>query len=446
MSPFMDLDDALVYQPPLISPRSVLFSLPSSGVGTPHQESLLSLLVRTSRAHGVSPRLLIKEVLGSADIAISKLGYSGFFRVNAGTINGLGRYADMFVSATEKLTTHQNLRHLTLLPWQGLFPYNGQGLLARHPRWCPACLHQQHILGEDVIFLLRWHIEVSRSCTEHMCRLEDHCPYCGKTQPYIPRFPNMSICDHCHQSLAGIRPREEISQFQLWVDDAIGDMLTRQADSKFAPSADQFRDFVRERVRSMAEGNRAVFCRAVGFNDMGLTGWLTKGERPSPSHFLALCYGVNVMPTEMFAESPIPAIDAGFRLLLGKLKERKIRPLPSPQRRKELEDSLNAHLIADESQSVQMIASNLGVSQNCLRYWFPELCSQLSKQHKAAIKMRSGKHQLQQSRRVEEVVKIIRAEGRYPSQRQVDYVLNKEGMSLAQPHLLRAYIKAHENL
>lgn len=442
MSSFGDLDDALVYQPPLISPRSVLFSLPPSGVGTPHQESLLSLLVRTSRAHGVGPRLLIKEVLGSADVAISKLGYSGFFRVNAGTINGLGRYADMFVSTTEKLTAHQNLRHLTLLPWRGLFPYNGQGLLARHPRWCPACLHQQYLLGQEATFPLRWHIELSRSCAEHMCALEDHCPHCGSIQPYIPRFPDMSICDHCHQSLASIRPREEISQFQLWVDDAIGDMLMRQADSEFAPSADRFRDFVRERVQSLADGNRAVFCRAVGFNSMGLTGWLTKGERPSPSQFLALCYGVNVMPTDVFTDTPRPTVDTGFRLLPAKLKERKARPQPSPQRRKELEGFLNGRLVADEGQSVMKIAANIGVSQSCLQYWFPDLCKLLSERHKAAIKIRSEKHQAQQSRRVEEVVKIIRADGRYPSQRQVDYVLNTEGMSLAQSHLQRAYMKA----
>jgi hypothetical protein len=256
----------------------------------------------------------------------------------------------------------------------------------------------------------------------------------------------MSICDHCHRSLAGIRPREEISQLQLWADDAIGDMLTRQADSNFTPSADRFRDFVRERVRSMADGNRAVFCRAVGFNYMGLTGWLTKGERPSPSQFLALCYGVNVMPTDVFADSPLPTIDTGFRLPPEKLKERKVRPRPSPQRRKEWEDFLNIQLITKESQSVTMIAANLGVRQTCLQYWFPELCKLLSERHKAAIKIRSEKYQAQQSLRVEEVVKLIRAEGRYPSQRQVDYVLNKEGMSLAQNHLLRAYMKVLGNL
>jgi len=206
MSPLIDIDDALVYQPPLTPPRSVLFSISPSGVGTPHQESLLSLLVRTSRAHGVSPRKLIREVFGSADIAISKLGYARFFKVHSGTVNGLGRYAEMFVSATEQLTAHQNLRHLTLLPWQDIFPFKGQGLLARHPRWCPTCLYQQQLLGQDMIFPLRWYLELTRSCAEHMCSLEDRCPSCGKTQPYIPSFPDMGICEYCHQPKNGDQP------------------------------------------------------------------------------------------------------------------------------------------------------------------------------------------------------------------------------------------------
>ncbi len=438
----MDLDDALVYQPSPVPPRSVLFSLSPSGVGTPHQESLLSLLVRTSVAHGVSPRKLVSEILGAEDNAISKLGYADFFRVDAGTVNGLGRYAEMFASAIGRLTAHQNLRHLTLLPWRGLFPFNGQGLLARHPKWCPACFHQQHLSGQATIFPLRWYFEVYRSCVEHKCSLEDRCPNCGKTQPYLPRYPDTSICEYCHRSLAGIRPREEIPQFQLWVNDAIGGMVARQSEPDFTPFADRFLDFVRERVQAMAGGNQAVFCRAVGFKNQGLKGWLNNGERPSFSQFLTLCYGVNVMPTDVFAESPLTTVGTEFRSLSGKLKERKVCPRPSLQRRKELEDSLNTLLISKESLSVKIIAANLGVSQNCLRYWFPDLCALLSEHHKIAVKARSEIHQTKQSRRVEEVVKMIHAEGRYPSQRQVDYILKNEGMSLAQPHLLQAYLKA----
>lgn len=441
MNPFMDIEDALDCVPPVIPPRSALFSLSPTGGGTPHQESLLSLLVRTSRAHAVSPRHLIREVFGTADPAISKLANAAFFSGHAGTVNGLGHYAELFVSATERLTGLRNLSHLTLLPWQGLFPHNGQGLLARHPRWCPACLYQQRLLGQATVFPLRWYIEVCRACAEHMCALEDHCPYCGKTQPYIPRFPDIGICDHCRRPLAGRRSREDIPQFQLWVNDAIGSMVMRQSEPGFTPSVGRFRDFVREQVQVLAAGNKAAFCRTVGFNDRGLDGWLNKGERPAVTQFLTLCYGVQLMPTDVFAGPSPPVVMTGLRLPPGKLKDRGVCPRPSPQRRKELEDSLHVRLSLEEAPPVKIIAADLGVSPSCLRYWFPGLCALLSKRHRVAAKARSEIHQAQQSRRVEEVVRMIRVDGRYPSRRQVNTVLRHEGMSLTQPHILRAYLK-----
>lgn len=52
-------NDADFFTPAVISPRSVLFRLRSAGVGTTEQEGLLSLVVRTSRAHCISPRRLV---------------------------------------------------------------------------------------------------------------------------------------------------------------------------------------------------------------------------------------------------------------------------------------------------------------------------------------------------------------------------------------------------
>lgn len=446
MNQFMNIEDALNYMPVHVPPRSALFSLSPIGVGTPHQESILSLLVRTSRAHAVSPRHLVGEVLGAADPAISKITCTKFFSIDAGTVNGLGRYAELFVSAAERLTGHQNLSCLTLLPWQDLFPYNGQGLLARHPRWCPVCLYQQCLLGQATVFPLRWYIEVYRACSEHMCTLEDRCPYCGKTQPYIPRFPDVGICDNCRKPLAGTRPRTNIPRFQLWVNDAIGEMVLRQSEPDFAPSVDRFRDFVREQIQVIAAGNRAAFCRAIGFNDRGLNGLLIKGERPAATQFLAMCYSMQVMPTNIFAGESLSMNGKGLCLPPSKLKDRGACPRPSLQRRKELEDSLHARLNSEAGLSVKEIAADLGVSGSCLRYWFPDLCATLSKRHKVAAKVRSAIQQERQSRRVEDVVRIIHVEGRYPSQRQVDYVLRKEGMSLVQPPLMQAYLKALKEL
>jgi hypothetical protein len=223
-------------------------------------------------------------------------------------------------------------------------------------------------------------------------------------------------------------------------------MVMRQTEPGFTPSIGRFRDFVREQVLALAAGNRAAFCRAVGFNDRGLNGWLNKGERPAVTQFLALCYGVKIMPADVFAGSPPSTVGTELRSLPTKLKGRGSCPRPSPERRKEWEEFLHIRLNSEESLPITAIATDLGVGPSCLRYWFPDLCVSLSERHRVAAKAHSEIHRAQQSRRVEEVVKMIRVDGRYPSHRQVNTVLRQEGMSLAQPHLLQAYLKALENL
>lgn len=427
-----------------IPPRSILFCLSPGGVGTPKQESLRSLLIRISRAHAVSPRHLIGQVFGSAEPAISKLAYGAFYRSQSGTVNGLGRYAELFVSAMTRLTG-QDLRHLTLLPWRGLFPHNGQGFLARSPRWCPMCLYQQSSLGQDITFPLSWSVDVGRICGEHSCVLEDRCLNCGETQPHFPSFPDMASCNRCRNSLARICLPADVSDFELWVSEAIGDIVKHQSQPGFSPSVGRFRDFIRERIRSLSAGNRAAFCRAVGFHDRALNGWLSKGECPAIPQFLALCYGMKVMPTDIFTGT-VSAVDGEPRLPPRKLKNRQVNPRPTLFCRQGWEQHLHLRLKSEEGVSLAAVAAGLDVTSGCLRYWFPDLCSQVSARYKALSKARSEGHKAQQSHRVEEVMRKICAEGRYPSRRQVNLVLKRDHMSLAQPHLLKAYLNMLANL
>ena len=435
MSALSDLDEALAYRSPLISARSQLFSLAPSGVGTPYQESLISLLVRTSRAHSVSPRRLIAEVFGR-DPIVSKLAYGKFHRDLAGTMNGLGRYAEIFVSAMEKLTAQNRLSHLTMLPWKDFFPFNGQGLLSRNPKWCPACLHQQYFAGVDTVFPLAWSIEPYRVCPEHHLFLEESCPSCGKTQPFIPHFPDLGICEYCHSNLADIRPREYPSSFQLWIASAIGDMIMRQSDPVFMPSLDRFRDFIKLQVQVLAGRNRAVFCRAIGIHDRALNGWLSKGERPAFSQFLTLSYGMNILPRDIFLDSTQPT---ALRPLPDSVKYRKPNPKLTVQRKNELEQVLKWYVDRQQAMSVAEIARSIGLTPGSLKYWFPDICATLSMQHQVSVKTRSESRLTQQRHRTEEVVAMLLAEGQYPSRRQINYVLQRESMSLAQSHVYQAY-------
>lgn len=84
--------------------RSRLFLLAPEGVGTPNQEGFISLLVRTCHAHAVNPRLVIRDIFPEAEPSIGSIPTAAFYQRLAGTMNGLGKYAELFVAAMEKLT------------------------------------------------------------------------------------------------------------------------------------------------------------------------------------------------------------------------------------------------------------------------------------------------------------------------------------------------------
>ncbi len=423
----------------VIPERSVLFSLQPIGIGTPHQESLLSLLVRTSHAHAVNPRLLIREIFPMADPAIARLPSAAFFQRLAGTINGLGQYARLFVSAIEKLTGQPNLRHLTILPWQELFPHNSQGLLARQPRWCPVCLDQQHREEGMTAFPLAWSLEAYQVCTIHLVPLERRCSSCSKMQPCIPSFPDLSLCAHCRRPLGGARTPVTHPDFMTWVSEAVGDMVARQSMPSIVPTRERFQEFVREQVAVHTEGNRAAFCRALGLNEFGVSGWLNKGERPSITQFLTVCYGTQALPVEIFHATGQTVQMADLRILAGKLKERVAQPRLVPARRVAVEQALQEHLNTGAGQSVSVIAKGVGVGRACLRYWFPDLCKLLSEQHRMMEKKRSDDRHRQQCKLVDEVMSRLQSEGSLPTKRRVDTLLRAKGISLSQPHLMSSY-------
>lgn len=444
---YLDLSggDPFVASVPAVPPRSRLFSLPPAGTGSAQQESLISLLVRTAYAHSVNPRELIGKVFPAAEPAVSELAYSTFFTQYAGTINGLGRYAELFVAVMEKLTGQAGLRHLTMLPWQDLLPHNGQGLLARHPRWCPVCLFQQRLRGEETVIPLIWSLEAVQICMTHRRHLDSQCPHCGRRQPFIPRHPDLAICDYCRQSLfadpasSGNSGRESPGRQEYWVAEAVGDMLAGQSESGFSPTAVRFRAFVLEAVAASADGNRAAFCRALGLRGDALNGWINKDERPSMSQLLKVCYGVTVMPSDIFLMAGEVLGRNALRAPAGALKNRAPCPRLTPDRRAELEVIVRARLMAPECPPISVMAAEMGVAARCLRYWFPELCRQLTARYREGAKLRSAELRAKQCLRVAGIVGQLREAGDYPSFRRVNSLLRQEGMSLVQPHLHRAY-------
>ncbi|WP_319240212.1 TniQ family protein [uncultured Propionivibrio sp.] len=422
-----------------VPPRSRLFSLAPGGAGTPDQEGLLSLLIRTCHAHAVNPRLVIRDIFSEAEPSIRRIPTAAFYQHLAGTMNGLGKYAELFVSAMEKLTGRTNLRVLTMLPWQSLFPHNGQGMLARHRRWCPVCLHQQRLNSEVAAWPLIWSLDTYSFCRRHLVPLEHCCPSCGKAQPFVPSYPDLGICSHCHRPLGCRHEPQEVSEFQHWIADALSGIVEQQSETGFSPSLEVFHKFLVGQVEAHTEGNRAAFCRALGLNEFAISGWLNKGERPSITQFLTICYGTKTMPWEVFYNPH--SISTVGQLLLPKEKLRNRNPCkrPIPVRHAELRQELLEHLTKGTELSVSAIAGDLRVTRSFLRYWFPDTCKSLSLRSRAAAQDRTRLRHCSQTLRVKAAVRRLRESGEWPSYRKVGNLLKQQNLSLSDQRLREVY-------
>lgn len=419
--------------------RSRLFSLAPYRVGTAGREGLLSLLVKTCHAHAVNPRLVIRDIFPEAVPSIGSIPTAAFYQRLAGTMNGLGKYAELFVAAMEKLTGRTDLRAHSMLPWQDLFPHNGQGLLARHRRWCPVCLHEQRLRGDVARLPLIWSLETCSVCSHHRVRLEHCCPSCGKPQPFVPPYPDLGICSHCRHPLGCVRAPQNISAFQSWITEAVGGMVERQSVEGFSPSLHKFRQFLIEQVEAHTHGNRAAFCRALGLNEFAISKWLNKGERPSVTQFLTICYGTRTMPVEIFGDSQSPTSISFPCSPVEKIRNRKACPRLDSRRQADLQQTVQNLLAIGDGQSVSAIANKIGVGRSYLRYWFPDLWASLSLQSRVIAQRKSESRRRQQQCVVRKTIRGIAESGGQISYRRVAKLLKHENLSLSEEHLRDAY-------
>lgn len=433
---FFDLSE---WDEAAIPRRSGLFRLEPQGLGTSRQESLLSYLIRVSHAHGVNPRLLVKYFLAERHPRIGQIATKAFFQTLSGTINGLGLYAEMFADVLGEVTVRQDLRQLAMLRWKGLLPHNGQALLARRPRWCPACLHEWGPSTAGTSMPLVWSLEPYQVCPDHRVRLADQCHACGVKQDFLPSYPDPGYCRRCRSWLGHGLPAQDVSEFHLWIARAVADMVAAGFSRADEPNLDVFRKFLTEQIAKHGAGSRTAFCRAIGLGDFAVSGWLNKGQRPSIVQFLTVCHGLRILPSKVFfGGDRVIGLPSQVEPRV-KLTPRKRCPRPTFERRLAWKRQLEAELTSNNPSCLAKVARKLDVSRSCLRYWFPDLCKALSEQSRMVAQKRSVLRRAEEVAVLHEVVAAARLSGGMVSRRRLDGILRERGLTISRSHLRKEF-------
>lgn len=407
-------------------------------------EGLLSWVVGLAQAHCVGPRTLVKHLVDQSQTHQHLWSDAAFFERHCSTVNGLGRYARIMLELVGKPYTPA-VQGMTLLGLDNLFPANGEGLLARNPRWCHACLCAQARRGQRPHHPLVWSFEYYRVCHIHRVSMAEHCPACGATQGFLPVYPSLLHCGTCGESLIARPPGDycpqepEIGDFEQWCAHALADLVARIPDLLRAGSLPQMQTNLQGIANRLTGGNRKELCEAIGLQPRAINGWMGKEERPSLALLLRLCYGVGLYPAGVFLPDGLDRL-AGAKLIKAPSGVRQERPLLGYRQRERIERQLEMVLgQADRHPCLQEVAQEVGLSRHALKYWFRWQSEELVRKNRWSNDRALAIRYQEDHRFLSSVVHRLQSENVYPSRRRVNQELSRRNLSLMRPDLIRAY-------
>ncbi len=427
---------------PAALPRSRLFGLEPIGIGTPECEGLISYLVRLARAHCMTPRDLIRLEFIWRYGRQEGIRSSGFFKEYSKTLNSVGEYASGFVRIAEELNGRNDLRFLTMLPWRGVIPEVGTGLLAPAPKWCRQCLAEQRDSKQERFSPLAWSLDLYRVCEAHGTGMTDRCPRCARKQPFIPRLPMQDHCDYCGCWLGVQKNFDEAvtpTEREIWLAKAIGDMVSHGSYADEHVTQQRLQHILSGFVADYAEGEKRRLSRMLGLTETSMACWIVKRKKPLFPQLLDVCHQFGLLPMDMFnGIQPRVIPCTGNKLKLFRICGRQGVAVQERERlRMKLADIAND---PSDYRSLTEVSSVLGASKNYLIYWFRDLCTTVTEKYREERRQQvQAKWEVEEQRVKDEVAKMC-SEGIYPSRKRVDAAISP--LSLHRERLRRAYSDA----
>lgn len=434
--------------PPSIPLRSYLYSLQPMGVGTSGVESLTGYVARLADAHCVSPGDLIAHECKS--LVKQPQGKSYLHQVSASTevLNGTGQMASEFAQVLERLTSRQDLRHLTLLHWANVLP--SKGLLRRSRAWCPACYEEWRKNEQMVYEPLLWKLSTISLCPIHHLQLLHQCPHCQRQLPVLAWHSRPGYCPKCLQWLGSASSGDDLTvdsdelEWQFWVTRNVGELLAYTPNLSEPPERVGIAHSLSICIAQTTEGNITEFARRLGLLKSAVSQWCSGKSIPQLSVILKVCRALDVTLVDFLTNLKFSDRIKIFSTTSVN-SQHESQKIKSQFETAHLQNVLQVVLTEEPPPTMKAVAQRLGYSVRSIRRRFPILCSAVSVRYlNHRDKVRAAKVE-QCCQEVRQVAIILYNQGIEPTRSYVTQHLKKPAY-FREPVVTAALTKVRQEL
>ncbi|MDR0534670.1 MAG: TniQ family protein [Verrucomicrobiales bacterium] len=341
-----------------IPPRTRLFHLPPYGAGSPQVESLNSWLIRLARAHRISTRILLLQILPERELKITP---DRRMRLRTNILANPLRILPWLAKAAHC----DNLKLLTLDRW--FFAVSRLCLIRKRRAWCPDCLR------EAPYERLAWTLNLATCCPRHRIRLASQCPRCTRRFPALRLGTCIDRCPYCSCKLtdSSFDPDPPTS-WEMHCAEQIGNLLAYTGRTANLNMPNQIANGL---TGNLADYSQSEICRLLKINDATLAQLRSRNKTISLELLCRISFLSGVTVSNLLLQSPnrwffqTPRKTAQWRLATRTRLEDRIEIV-----RPQLES-----LIQRGCPSLRAACLALGTSSVTLKRHFPQVANVLLK-------------------------------------------------------------------
>lgn len=405
-------------------------------MGTSFVESLTSYTTRLAAAHSLSPATLLGRVLapimdkkywlqGGARSGTRGSALSNSLSARTTAINSTGVIAQDWVVVLEKLTSRNDLRFLTMLPWSDAL--TRRNLLRPTRAWCPSCYEEWRANDQIVYEPLLWTFQDVEVCVRHRRRLRSQCQYCGRNLPWLARCARAGYCSKCGQWL-GVDLDDRCTDlalangalaWQTWVVKNLEEMIV---STTYLPSPPKQRiaKAISLCIDQATEGTMNRFACLIGKRKNTVWGWQHGKAKVPMNDLLRICYHVGIslvdfLHTEFVTQKEIEFIPA--RPPSSGVTTTRRRPRTFD--REKIDRILRAEFKEYPPPSMKAVARRLNTDRRFLYEHFSPVCRAISARHSKHQRACFEQQQSQHANDISQAASKLHANGIYPSRRRV---------------------------